>query len=184
MPEVGVRVTGLAFVGLAAWLWRHDLARRTVRVPGVTRFIALCLLVGYAWLAVGGAVWLVAGPVTSGGAYDAMLHAVFLGFVVSMVFGHAPVILPSVLRVPLPYRPWFHGHLALHVGLLLRVVVGDALGCCGRGGGAASWTAAMLLFVVASVVASVGALRARTASGTRVSDPPGRAHRQQPPPSP
>ncbi len=183
LPEVGIRVTGLALVGLAAWLWRHDLARRTVRVPGVTRFIALCLLIGYAWLAVGGAAWLVAGPVTSGAAYDVMLHAVFLGLVVSMVFGHAPVILPSVLRVPLPYRPWFYGHLALlHAGLLLRVAVGDVLGVlwAWQWGGVLD-VAAMLLFLVASAVASVGALRAGAASGTRVSQPSGHPRRQQPP---
>ncbi len=167
-PSAGVRLTGLGMVGLAVWLSRHDIARRTVRIPGVTRFIAICLLAGYAWLAVGGAVWVAAGAVTGGAAYDAMLHAVFLGFVISMVFGHAPVILPSVLRVPLPYRPWFYGHLALlHLGLALRVLGGDLLGqaWAWAWGGALS-VLAMLLFVVASVVASAGALW-----GRRVMDP-------------
>ena len=39
---------------LAVWLFRYDIARRTVLQSGLTRFIALCLLAGYGWLAVGG----------------------------------------------------------------------------------------------------------------------------------
>ncbi len=163
VPEVGIRVAGVAMLGLAVWLARYDIARRTVRVPGVTRFIALCLLIGYVWLAVAGGSWLVVGPVTSGSAHDAMLHALFLGFVMSMVFGHAPVILPSVLRVPLPYRPWFYGHLVLlHVGLVLRVVAGDLLGdqLAWQWGGVLG-VVAIALFLVASVASSAMAIRAR-----------------------
>jgi hypothetical protein len=163
VPDAGVRLAGAGLLGLAAWLARNDLARRTVRMPGVTRFIALCLLIGYAWLAVAGGVWLGFGAAIEGPAYDAMLHALFLGFVISMVFGHAPVILPSVLGRPLPYRPWFYGHLVLlHVGLVIRIVLGDLLG----------WTAAwqlggvlnvvaVLLFLAGSVAASVAATRRR-----------------------
>lgn len=122
VPDVGMQVAGAGLVAMAAWAARYDLARRTIHAQGVTRFIAVCLLAGYAWLAVAGVVWLVGGPLTHGFAYDVALHGVFLGFVISMVFGHAPVILPGVLRVPLPYHPVFYGHLALlHAGLLLRV---------------------------------------------------------------
>jgi hypothetical protein len=163
VPEVGIRVAGGAMLGLAAWLARYDIARRTVRIPGVTRFIALCLLIGYVWLAVAGGLWLVLGPVTSGSGHDAMLHALFLGFVMSMVFGHAPVILPSVLRVPLPYRPWFHLHLGvLHVGLVLRVVAGDLLGnqTAWQWGGVLG-VVAIALFLVASVTSSLLMIRAR-----------------------
>jgi hypothetical protein len=56
VPDAGVRLAGVGLLGLAAWLARNDLARRTVRMPGVTRFIALCLLIGYAWLAVAGGI--------------------------------------------------------------------------------------------------------------------------------
>ncbi|MBL8480690.1 MAG: hypothetical protein JNJ60_00720, partial [Rhodocyclaceae bacterium] len=34
----------------ALWLLRHDIARRTVRQAGLTRYIAVCLLAGYFWL--------------------------------------------------------------------------------------------------------------------------------------
>jgi hypothetical protein len=47
----------------------------------------------------------------------------------SMIFVHAPVILPAVLRRPLPYHPVLYAPLALlHGSLLLRVALGDGLG--------------------------------------------------------
>lgn len=159
-PGLGTRIAGAGLVALAAWLWRNDLARRTVRTPGVTRFIAVCLLTGYAWLAVGGAAWIWFGAVRAGFAYDIMLHALFLGFVISMVFGHAPVILPAILRIPLPYRERFYAHLlVLHAGLLIRVVGGDLLGSTAawQAGGVLNVTA-LLVFLVSSAIAAIGAL--------------------------
>lgn len=89
--------------------------------------MAVAMLAGFGWLAVAGTIWLAAGPVTAGPAYDAVLHAVFLGFVMSMVMAHAPVILPAVLRRPLPYRPVMYLPLALlHTSLVVRLLVGDA----------------------------------------------------------
>src|SRR5690606_39847014 len=79
--------------------------RRTIRGAGLPRYAAACLLAGYAWLGVAGALWAATGLSSGRYLYDAALHALFLGFVISMVFGHAPVILPAVLRVRLPYRP-------------------------------------------------------------------------------
>jgi hypothetical protein len=162
LPDAGTRLAGAGLLALAAWLAKHDLARRTVRIPGVTRFIALCLLTGYAWLAVAGAAWLVTGT-AAGAAYDVRLHALFLGFVISMVFGHAPVIVPAVLRVPLPYSPVFYGHLALlHAGLLVRVAGGDVLGVPGAWGlGGVLNVAAILLFVGVSAAAVVRELARR-----------------------
>ena len=163
VPDAGVRVAGVGLLGLAAWLVRNDLARRTVRVPGVTRFIALCLLMGYAWLAVAGGTWLAFGATIAGGPYDARLHALFLGFVMSMIFGHAPVILPAVLGLPLPYRPWFYGHLVLlQAGLLIRIGIGDFLGAtvAWQLGGVLN-VVAVLLFLGGSVIASVVVIRHR-----------------------
>jgi len=74
-----------------------------------------------AWLALGGAIWLLTGAeyTTSPFIYDAMLHSLFLGFVVSMTFGHAPIILPAVLRIGVTYRPRFYIHLVLlHLALI------------------------------------------------------------------
>jgi hypothetical protein len=128
-PEAGWRLSGLGLAALGLWLLRFDLARRTIRQTGLTRYIAACLLPGYLWLALGGALWLIyGGQATAGPLYDALLHSVLLGFVFSLIFGHAPVIIPGVLRVPLAYAPGFYLHLALlHASLIVRVA-GDLLG--------------------------------------------------------
>ena len=55
-----------------------------------------------------------------------MLHSVLVGFAFSMIFGHAPVIVPGVLRRPFVYSPLLYAPLAvLHLALLMRVL-GDA----------------------------------------------------------
>ncbi len=127
--QSGVRVGGIGLLAMTLWLVTFDIARRTVRQHGITRFMAAGLLAGYAWLGVGGLLWLVFGYHVDDHVYDAQLHAVFLGFVLSMIFAHAPVIVPTVVRRPLPYRSAFYGPLALlHVSLVLRIVGGDAAG--------------------------------------------------------
>ena len=119
---IGVRVSGLGLVALGAWLLRYDVARRTIRQAGLTRYIAACLLPGYVWLIFAGGVWLFC-EFAARPTYDAALHSVLLGFVFSMIFGHAPIILPAVLNVPIAYRPIFFAHLALlHVSLVLRII--------------------------------------------------------------
>jgi hypothetical protein len=119
---------GVGLLALALWLVRYDIARRTVRQSGLTRYIALCLLSGYGWLALGGSVIAVAGLQPGQPSYDAALHALLLGFVFSMVFGHAPIVFPAVLRVALPYHPVFYAPLVLlHSSLALRLL-GDASG--------------------------------------------------------
>jgi hypothetical protein len=121
------RLCGVALVALAAWLARHDIARITVRQAGLTRFVAACLLSGYGWLAVSGATLAIAGATPGTPAHDAALHALFLGFVFSMVFGHAPIVFPAVLRIPVPYRARFYLPLVLlHASVATRLA-GDAL---------------------------------------------------------
>ena len=45
-----------------------------------------------------------------------------------MVFGHAPIIFPAVLRIGVPYHPTFYLPLALlYLSLLVRLA-GDAAG--------------------------------------------------------
>jgi hypothetical protein len=118
----GERLTGMGLLALALWLGRFDIARRTVRQTGLTRFMAVCLLIGYVWLAVSGVLMTVFSPLESGLRYDAVLHTFFLGFVFSMIIGHAPVIFPAVLLLRPTFRTAFYAHLAvLHAGLVLRV---------------------------------------------------------------
>lgn len=122
---VGARLFGFGLVALTAWLALNDVARITVRMAGQTRFMASAMLAGYAWLPVSGLMLLVAPDAPY--AYDLILHAVLIGFVLSMVFGHALIIFPAVARVRLPYHRLLYLPLAvLHLSVVLRVV-GDAL---------------------------------------------------------
>ncbi|GAB2869946.1 hypothetical protein GCM10027026_20430 [Myroides odoratimimus subsp. xuanwuensis] len=150
-PDTTV-LLGISLLVLVAWLVRHDVARRTVTGAGLPRFMAACMLAGYAWLAVAGAVWLVSGPTSHGASYDAVVHAVFLGFTVSMIMAHAPVILPAVLGRSLPYHPLLQLPAALlHVSLVIRLWVGDALGSADAWqlGGALNIVAVLLFAAVA-----------------------------------
>lgn len=156
----GIRVAGIALVGYALWLARYDIVRYTVRRGGLPRFVAWALLAGYVWLALGGLLWLGHGATVFGFDRDAQLHALFLGFVFSMIFGHAPVIFPGVLGIRIPYRRIFYLHLALlHAGLTLRVG-GDLVGSLGaaRWGGALN-AAAIALFLLATAGSAALAVR-------------------------
>ena len=152
---------GAALLALALWLLRQDIARRTVKDKGLTRFIAVCLLSGYAWLAIGGAIMLAAGLAPGSLAYDAALHAIMLGFVFSMVFGHAPIIFPAVLRVAVPYHPLFYAPLALlHLSLMLRLA-GDATASFEWRSAGGLLNAAALVFFILNTIAAVIRGRAR-----------------------
>ena len=122
--QVGTRLNGAALLLLALWSIRSDVAWRNLKhkLP-LTRYIARCLALGFVWLGIGGGLSLVFGAQVAGPRYDAILHIVFVGFVISMIFGHAPIIFPAILGVPINFQPAFYIHLILlHVSLALRVI--------------------------------------------------------------
>ncbi|GIE54268.1 hypothetical protein Ani05nite_78020 [Amorphoplanes nipponensis] len=156
-PAAGAHLFGAGLLALTAWLAGNDVARRTVRARALPRYVAVGLLAGYGWLALAGLLWAGAGATLDGPRYDATLHAVFLGFTMSMIFVHAPVILPAVLRRPLPYHRVLYAPLALlHLSLLVRVVLGDAAGWrqVWRGAGVTN-VVAVLAFVGCALVLSL-----------------------------
>jgi len=148
-PELAGRALGACLLGAAVWLLTFDVARRTVRSRGLTRFVAVCLLSGFLWLGVAGLLLLVHGLQYVGLLYDAQLHAVFVGFVLAMIFGHAPVVFPAVLMLPLRYRPVAYLPLWVLHGALIARVAGDLLGEPSlRVAGSVGNVVAILLFVV------------------------------------
>ena len=162
-PQAGVRLAGVGMAGLGAWLARYDVAWRTVRLPGLTRYIAACLLPGYVWLTAGGVAWALGARWFGAGVYyDAMLHTVFVGFVLSMIFAHAPVILPGVMGITMAFSRRFYAHLVLlHASLVLRVAGDLALSAAVRRWGGLLNVVAVLLFLAQTALSVRQARRAR-----------------------
>ena len=110
------------------------------------------MLAGYVWLAIGGAIGTWNGALYVGPDYAAMLHAFLLGFVFSMIFGHAPIIVPALTGWRLNYHPVFYGHLILlHTMLAYRTY-----GSLTRDMGAQRWggllnVMAVLLFMAVTI---------------------------------
>jgi hypothetical protein len=164
-PRPAAAAFAAGLVALALWLARYDIARRTVRERGLTRFVAVCLLSGFAWLGAGAVLLFAEQTLPVLGARDAGLHAILLGFVFSMVFGHAPIIFPAVTRAAMPYHWTFYLPLALlAISLALRIA-GDLADIAEwRRLAAAGSALALLLFVLGTLAAVVrGKLGARAA---------------------
>ena len=117
--------SGIGLLAVTVWLVRHDIALRTIRFAGQARFSAACLLAGYFWLGLAGLVLLVVPPGATAFSYDAAVHAIAIGFVLSMIFGHAPIILPAVIGLRIRYSATVYGPLVLlHLSVLLRIAGG------------------------------------------------------------
>lgn len=123
--EAGGRIYGLGLLACTIWLLRHDIARRNMRKAGAPRYFATCMLAGYAWLGIAGGLMVVLPPSAAAFRYDMVLHAVLIGFVLSMVFGHALIILPAVVRLRIGYSPLLYAPLViLHGSLAMRMAGG------------------------------------------------------------
>lgn len=123
----GALAFDLGLLVLATWFLTHDVVRVTLRMPGLPRYIAVALGAGYIWLLAAAGLGFAHGPQAAGFLYDAYWHAIFVGFVLSMIFAHGPIILPAILGRTAVYHPVLYAPLAaLHISLLLRVA-GDLL---------------------------------------------------------
>ena len=111
---------GLVATGLSLFLF--DIARKSLKRKGLSRYLAAGLLVGYVWLILSGVLFAVGFDHAFG--YDAALHAFFIGFVFSMIFAHGPIILPGVVGLQFkPYHPVLYICLGLlHLSLLVRII--------------------------------------------------------------
>lgn len=120
----GAYMIGMALILVFIWSVRYDIAWRNLKhkIP-ITRYIAWCLALGFIWLGVSGSLSLMFGGQLAGPIYDAIIHSVFVGFVISMIFGHAPIIFPAIIGVPIYFQPVFYIQLVLlHTSLALRVI--------------------------------------------------------------
>jgi hypothetical protein len=119
---IGTAITGLGLAGVALWLMRHDVVGISIKKNGLTKYVAFTLITGYMWLLLTG-IFLMT---TSGGAfsYDLIVHCFFIGFVLSMIFAHGPIILPGVIGISIkPFSNAMYVCLGLlHLSLALRIV--------------------------------------------------------------
>lgn len=151
--SVGFKISSVGMILLSLWLFKYDLATKTLRHPGLHRYISLSLLAGYFWLAVSGILSIAYGGVGAGPFYDAILHSLFLGFVFSMIFGHAPIIFPAILGTPIQFRRSFYIHLVLlHLTLVLRITGDLMLWIPGRYWGGMLNGIAIIIFLVNMVM--------------------------------
>jgi hypothetical protein len=121
----GAVLFGAGLVVMTAWLLRHDIARRNVRKRHETRYFAVCMLCGYGWLGGAGVLLLLSANRSLDLPYDVAIHAVLIGFALSMVFGHALIILPAITRRRVQYHAALYAPLLLlQAGTLMRVCGG------------------------------------------------------------
>ncbi len=159
-PDLGLRIFAASCVLLLFWLARYDIARHTVRQQGLTRFIAAALLSGYGWLGVSGLLGMDGAFAAGHPWHDAALHALTLGFVFSMVFGHAPIVLPAITGLRVRYSPRFYLPLVLlHTAVGLRVIGVLAGNFNLRRFGSEAAAVALLVFMLTLLTAVLSARR-------------------------
>lgn len=125
---IGWNIASLLLIGIAGWLIRYDIARKTIKSIEWTKYSAICLLTGYGWLILAGLFGLWYDLPAAGPIYDGLLHMLFVGFVFSMIFAHASVIIPSLSGKLVPWNLYFYLPLILLHSFLLLRIAGDMMG--------------------------------------------------------
>lgn len=123
----GLRVAGPGLLVLALWLILRDRQPAVSRALPLPRYIGTAIAISYAWLAVGALLMLTHDGPPAGWRYDALVHSVFIGFVLTMIFAHGPIILPTIVGVAIAYRRLMYLPLALLESSLALRVAGDAV---------------------------------------------------------
>lgn len=120
--ETGVIMSALSLIGLAIWLMKNNLTGVTVRKTGLPKFRNICLLTSFIWLVIGAVISVLYLKVPDHLYYDAYLHSFFLGFIFSIIFAHAPVIIPRLTGWQVGFYDRFYFHyLLLQASLLIRL---------------------------------------------------------------
>lgn len=154
-PWQGSAVLAASLAGLATWLACNDIALRTVMARGLARYSAVCLLTGYGWLMAVAVLLVVLPPSEAPLGHDAAVHAIGLGFVLSMVFAHAPIILPAVVGARVRYVPALYLPFAVLQAAVAARVTGDAAEAVGVAATSA-WLTVASLGLYAGILASTG----------------------------
>jgi hypothetical protein len=141
-------VLAVSIATTALWLLKYDMARHSIKVKGQHRYSGLLLIVGYVWLLITPVLLIVQDRFVFG--YDAVLHSFFIGFIFSMIFSHAVIILSAVTKLTVKlYHPFLYVWFGLlQVSLIIRIVADlfeDVL--CRKIGGMVNGLSILLFFV-------------------------------------
>ena len=155
-----------AIACVAVWLLKNDMAWHSIKIKGQHRYSASLLITGYVWLLITAAMLVVGNKYAF--SYDAALHSFFIGFVFSMIFSHAPIILPAVMKLPVKlFRPslyvWF---FLLQASLLVRIS-GDIVTnvALRRAGGIMNGIVILLFFINIALIVRSELKKRRLLSG-------------------
>ncbi|HRE09245.1 MAG TPA: hypothetical protein PK605_05535 [Ignavibacteria bacterium] len=120
--DLGSLLSAVSMIGSAVWLLKFDMAKHSLKKPGQSFYSGVLLITGYVWLVITGLFFTFGAYF--GSFYDASLHAFFLGFVFMMIFAHAPVILPAVLKLGIsPFgKTLYIWYILLNLTLIFRVL--------------------------------------------------------------
>lgn len=113
---------GSSAILISYWLLHFDMAKIASKKADQFKYIGIGLRVGYVWLTLHGIV--LCFFESHALYYDLYIHTFFLGFTFSMIWAHAPIILPMVLDIRQnPYHPilWI-GWTVFQFSLLVRIL--------------------------------------------------------------
>lgn len=153
--EVGVRLLAAGLMVGSGWLIVRDHPRRGIRMPGLPRYIAIGLLCAYGWLAFTGIALFAEGLTTGGWHYDAVVHAFFIGVVMSAILAHEPIVAPAILGMPIPFQRALYVPLVLLEGGLVARIAADAFALAAVRPWAGLVQVVAILLMLAIVVRSV-----------------------------
>lgn len=147
---IGKYLSGVACMLISMWMLRHDVMRIGIQKQGLTKFSAVAILLANVWLIFTGVLLLL--PQQSPFSYDRIVHSFFIGYTLSMIFAHGPIILPGVLGFPVkPFHSILYGWLALlQLSLLLRLMADTGV--------QASWRAASGILSATAILLYFGSL--------------------------
>ncbi|MFT3942348.1 MAG: hypothetical protein QM705_00790 [Ancrocorticia sp.] len=152
LSPLAARSVGISIALIIALTVSQDVARRTIRANGAPRFMAAAMLAGYCWALVCALVLLVSEDWKGDGHYDVVVHTIMLGFVISMILAHAPVIVPALVHRALPYHRVMWVPLGLlHASLAMRVAGGLTDTLVARNVGGVLGVIAILTFLLTTV---------------------------------
>lgn len=120
--SIGGYTAAISLIGTAIWLFKYDMAKHSLKKPGQSFYSGLLLITGYFWLMVTGLFFAIGSYY--GSFYDTSIHSFFLGFVFLMIFAHAPVILPAVLKLSIkPFgKTLYIWYVFLNLSLVFRIL--------------------------------------------------------------